>query len=174
MKTQILTRCALFAALHCVCAWLSIPLGDIAVTLQTFSMVLCLLILGGKWGCVSIFAYLVLGAVGLPVFSGFRGGIGHLLGVTGGYLWGFLLGGLVFWVFGGKHKILASILSVITCYICGSLWFWLMFTPGGVASLSMVLLKCVVPFLIPDAMKIALALFLAKRIQTFLEKNPSP
>ena len=92
-----MTLSSLFAALLAVCAWICIPVGDIAVTLQTFGVALALLLLGGKWGTVSIGIYLLLGMVGLPVFSGFRGGIGALAGVTGGFLWGFLASGLIFW-----------------------------------------------------------------------------
>ena len=65
-----------------VCAWISIPFGYIAFTMQTFAVMLALFTLGGKWGTASVFVYLLLGAVGLPVFSGFQGGLGVLLGVT--------------------------------------------------------------------------------------------
>ena len=71
--------CSLFSSLIAICAWISIPIGDIAFTLQTFAVFLALGTLGGKWGTVSILIYLALGAVGLPVFSGFQGGIGTLL-----------------------------------------------------------------------------------------------
>ncbi len=165
MKTQLLTTCSLFTALHCICAWLCIPLGDTAVTLQTFSIALCLLVLGGKWGSISIFVYLLLGGVGLPVFSGFRGGMAQLLGTTGGYLWGFALGGLVYWIFSGKYRILPLILSIFTCYLVGSIWFWQVYTAGDFGSLGLVALKCVVPFLLPDALKIALASHISKRLK---------
>ena len=98
MKIRNMVLSALFAALLAVCAWISIPAGDVAFTLQTFGVFLTLLLLGGKRGTVSISVYLLLGAVGLPVFSGFRGGIGTLLGVTGGYMVGFLFTCLVYWL----------------------------------------------------------------------------
>ena len=69
---------SLFAAMTAVCAWLSIPIPPIAFTLQTFAVLLTLGVLGGKWGSISIWLYLLLGLVGLPVFSGFRGGIAAL------------------------------------------------------------------------------------------------
>ena len=87
--------CSLFAALMAICAWISVPVFDIAFTMQTLAVFLALGLLGGKWGTAAIFIYLLLGAAGMPVFSGFRGGIGMLAGVTGGYLWGFLLSGLL-------------------------------------------------------------------------------
>ena len=96
MKTKYLALCGLMAALTAICAWIAIPIFGTVITLQTFAICLALLTLGGKWGCVTICVYLALGAVGLPVFSGFQGGIGSLMGPTGGYLWVFLLGGLVY------------------------------------------------------------------------------
>ena len=156
-----MTLSSLFAALLAVCAWLCIPAGDISVTLQTFGVALALLLLGGKWGTVSIGIYLLLGAVGLPVFSGFRGGFGMLLGATGGFLWGFLLSGLVFRLLEGFSKPLAMAVSLLACYLCGCGWF-LYWSGGG---LGFVLLRCVVPFLIPDIIKLWLAWLLARRLQ---------
>ena len=69
------------------------------MTLQTFGIFLALFVLGGKWGSVSILVYLLLGLAGAPVFAAFQGGIGTLVGITGGYLWGFLLTGLSYWAF---------------------------------------------------------------------------
>ena len=163
-----MTLSSLFAALLAVCAWICIPVGDIAVTLQTFGVALALLLLGGKWGTVSIGIYLLLGAVGLPVFSGFRGGIGALAGVTGGFLWGFLASGLVYWGFERFGKIPAILAAIITCYGCGCFWFCL-YSGGG---LVLVLLRCVVPFLIPDAAKLWLAFSLSKRLNKVI-KLPS-
>ena len=89
---------SLFAALTAVCAWIAVPLPGISFTMQTFAVLLTLGVLGGRWGTVSIFLYLLLGLVGLPVFTGFRGGAAALLDPTGGVLWGFLLGTLVYWI----------------------------------------------------------------------------
>ena len=87
-----LTRVALMTAILAVCGWITIPLPEpmVPFTLQTFGVFLCLLLLGGRDGTLAIAAYLLLGAVGAPVFSSFRGGLGVLLGSTGGYLTGFL------------------------------------------------------------------------------------
>ena len=156
--------CGLFAAMLAICAWLAIPAGDIAVTMQTFGVFLALGLLGGKWGTVSILIYLLLGAVGMPVFSGFQGGFGVLLGVTGGYLWGFLASGLVYWALERLGKLPAMIGGLLACYACGSLWF-LYWSGGG---LGFVLLRCVVPYIIPDAMKIGLACSLSRRLHKHL------
>jgi len=94
-----LTRVALMTAILAVCGWITIPLPEpmVPFTLQTFGVFLCLLLLGGRDGTLAIAAYLLLGAVGAPVFSSFRGGLGVLLGSTGGYLTGFLAMGLLYW-----------------------------------------------------------------------------
>ena len=153
--------CSLFAALIAICAWISVPVFDITFTLQTFAIFLTLGLLGGKRGSAAILIYLLLGAAGMPVFSGFRGGIGALAGVTGGYLWGFLAASLVFRALERFGKLPAMIAAQLVCYLCGSIWF-LLYAGGG---LPLILLRCVVPFLLPDAAKIALAYILTRRLQ---------
>ena len=156
--------CALFAALMAICAWISVPVFDIAFTLQTFAIFLALGLLGGKRGSAAILIYLLLGTAGMPVFSGFRGGIGALAGVTGGYLWGFLFSGLIYWALERFGKLPAMIAGQLACYACGSAWFFL-YTGGG---LWLILLRCVVPYLIPDAFKLALAYILTRRLSRHL------
>lgn len=171
MKVRKMARCALFAALLTLCAWLCVPMGDSAFTMQTFGVFLALGLLGGKWGTISILVYLLLGAAGAPVFSGFRGGIGALMGVTGGYLVGFLFSGLIYWLvthLGGKH-IVAMVLGLLGCYLFGTLWFCFGYLQGGsTAGLGFILLKCVVPYILPDAVKLALAFWLTQRLKRFV------
>lgn len=158
-----MTRCALFSALMAVCAWLAVPVGEIAVSLQTLGVFLTLGLLGGKRGTAAILVYLCLGAVGLPVFTGFQGGFSVLLGTTGGYLWGFLGAGLVYW---GSEKHLPlwarMSLGLLICYLCGTLWYYCAYTQTG---LWAVVLKCVVPYLIPDAVKLSLAILLTGKLK---------
>jgi len=156
--------CALFAALITVCAWISIPVMDIAFTLQTLGIFLAFGLLGGKRGSAAVILYLLLGAAGMPVFSGFRGGIGMLAGVTGGYLWGFALAGPVYRLLERFGRLPAMAAAQLVCYLCGSLWFSL-YSDGG---LWLILLRCVIPFLIPDAAKIALACVLSRRLARHL------
>lgn len=160
-----MVRSAIFAALMAVCAWISIPVPDIAFTMQTFAVFLTLGLLGGKWGTVSILIYLLLGCVGLPVFSGFQGGFGVLLGVTGGYIWGFLAAGLVYWALEKLCKPFGFIAGILCCYLCGSLWFSLY---AGSAGLLAAVVKCVVPYLIPDAVKLTLAYALSRRLKKYV------
>ena len=165
MKPVFLARCGLFSALMCICAWISIPLGSIVFTLQSFALFLALLVLGGKGATVSVLVYLALGAVGLPVFSGFRGGFSALLGVTGGFLWGFLLGCGVYWLIctllGEKWRMLGCIVCLLCVYLCGTIWYFA-YAPGG---LWAILAQSVLPYLLPDTVKMLLALWVSRRLK---------
>ena len=161
--TRKLTRCALFAALMAPCAWIGLPLGHTVFTMQTFGVLLTLGLLGGKRGTVSILCYLLLGAAGLPVFSAFRGGIGTILGPTGGYLWGFLATGLIYWVLEKWSRPAAMVSGLTACYACGTLWY-MTYTGGALAA---VLVQTVLPYLIPDALKLILALRLTGRLKKY-------
>lgn len=154
---------SLMAALIVVCAWLSIPLGLISFTMQSFGVLLTLGILGGKWGTVSVLLYLGLGFVGLPVFSGFRGGAGAMLDATGGFLWGFLAAALVYWLLERFGKLPAMAAGMAACYSCGCWWFSLY--AGGLGIWASVL-TCVVPYLVPDGIKLWLAYTLCERMKT--------
>ena len=162
MKIRSMARCALFAALMGVSAWLSIPVPPLRFTLQTLGIMLSLGLLGGKWGSVSVMLYLLLGAVGLPVFSGFRGGIGAFLDPTGGFLWGFFLGSLGFWLARPLGRIPALLGFLLIAYGCGLGWF-LLYAPG--TSLWTAFLTCVAPYLLPEAVKLCLACMLVKKLE---------
>lgn len=171
LKTKDLALCALFAALISVCAWISIP-ATVPFTLQTFAIFAALGLLGGKRGTVAVAVYLLLGAIGVPVFAGFQGGIGALLGTTGGYLLGFLLTALIEWGmearFGSKTGVflLSAVLGMLVCYAFGTAWYLVVYArTKGAISLATALGWCVVPFLIPDAVKIALAVLLRGRLK---------
>ena len=164
VKNMVLS--ALFAALMAICAWIAIPVFDIAFTLQTFAVFLTLLVLGGKWGTVTILVYLLLGTVGLPVFTGFRGGAAALLDATGGFLWGFLAAALVYWCLERLGRLPAMGIAMLVCYACGCAWFTVY--AGGVGFAGAVM-TCVVPYLIPDAVKIGLAYTMSGRIRKHLK-----
>ena len=175
MKTRDMALCALFAALLAVCAWLVIPAGDVPFTLQTFGVFAALGLLGGKRGTIAIAVYLLLGAVGAPVFAGFKGGIGALLGVTGGYLVSYLFMGLVViltekW-FGRSNLVflIAGVIALVVCYAFGTAWFVVAYAKtAGPISWAAALGKCVLPFVLPDLAKLALAVLLRARVAKYL------
>lgn len=168
MKIRDMAFCGLFSALLAVCSWLYIPMADTALTLQSFGVLLTLGLLGGKKGTAAIAVYLVPGAVGMPIFGGFRGGLGVLVTPGGGYLLGFLLSGLVYWLTEKKGLLLPMILAQLACYLMGTVWYFALFTAGGTPALGGVLLKSVIPFLLPDGLKLALAYFLTKKLRRFV------
>lgn len=152
------------AAIMAVCSWISIPIG-VSVTMQTFGVLTVSALFGAKIGVASVAVYLFLGAVGLPVFSGFRGGLGHLMGVSGGYLFGFLLTALTVGFFSKKGSSLwvSMAAGVIICYVFGTVWYAVLW--GGGKSLWEVGLMCVIPFVPFDILKIALSTFAVKRLK---------
>lgn len=173
MKVRNMALCAMFAAVLTLCAWLSIPMGDLVISLQTFGIFLTLGLLGGKRGSIAIFVYLLLGAVGAPVFSGFRGGIGAILGTTGGYLFGFMLTALCYWLLTAMKdtsmtRLIAMVLGLLLCYGCGSYWYMTQYLSSGGITLSAVLLKCVLPYLLPDVLKLSLAWLLTVKLKRFV------
>ena len=174
MKIRNMALCAMFAALLAVCAWVAFPVGDSVITMQTFALFLTLGILGGKRGTVSVCVYLLLGIVGVPVFSGFQGGFAVLLGPTGGYLFGFLATALIYWLVTalGRDKeisrLLGMVLGLLGCYLLGTLWFGFGYLSAGALSWGAILLKCVVPYLLPDTAKLIMAWLLARRLWIFV------
>ena len=175
MKTLDMVYIALFACLMAICAWISIP-GQIPFTLQTMGVFLAVGLLGGKRGTVAVLVYILMGAVGLPVFSGFAGGLGKLLGMTGGYIVGFLVSALLMWameaLFGSKKWVLpvSMVVGLVACYAFGTAWFMVVYTSSkGAITLGAVLGMCVIPYIIPDAVKIAVALLLTKALKRFVK-----
>ncbi len=173
-RTVDLCCIALLAVVMVVCAWVTIP-GPVPFTLQTLAVFAALVLLGGRRGTFAILVYLLLGAVGLPVFSGFRGGLGALLGATGGYILGFLAAGLLYWLVTAKlgnrlpAVIWACTLGMGACYAFGTVWFIAVYTvQTGPMSLGGALGACVLPFVPFDALKIALAILLSRKVGKFL------
>ncbi len=178
-KTIDLILIAMFAALMAVCAWITIP-ATVPFTLQTMGVFLAIGLLGGKRGSLSVLIYVLLGAVGLPVFSGFKGGLGALLGTTGGYIIGFIASALIMWLIeklteklSAKDKKIAAIISIfsmliglIVCYAFGTAWFMVVYAnTKEPISLMTCLGWCVFPFVVPDLIKIALAYVLTLRLK---------
>ena len=175
ITTKELVFTALMAVIIAVCSWISIP-TTVPFTLQTFGVFMAVGLLGGKKGTISVLVYILLGAVGVPVFAGFSGGIGVLFGTTGGYIVGFLLSGLVYWAmtaaFGEKLPIMivAMVLGLIVCYAFGTAWFMIVYAKNTAPiGLMTALGWCVFPFIIPDCIKIALAIVLTKQLKKYVK-----
>lgn len=167
-KYRHLTRVGLFCALIAVCSLLQVPF-DPPFTLQTFAVFLCAGVLGGKWGLVAVGCYLVLGAAGLPVFAGFRGGVGHLIGTTGGFLLGFLPAVAMTGFLPKKLPLFLRMLcGLAVLYLCGTAWYCLLYAPAtGIGGIAAAVLRYVLPFLPFDLAK----LFLAAKLTPRLEKR---
>ncbi len=169
-KARDLAYMAFGTALMAVCSWISIP-AAVPFTMQTFALIAVLDLLGRRRGLMSVAVYLLLGLVGVPVFAGFSGGPGALMGPTGGYLLGFLLSALVFPREGGRgrkplRRAADAGLGLAVCYVFGTLWFMLVYTrQSGPVSVGTALAWCVWPFLLPDLAKAALALGIAGRVR---------
>ncbi|MCR5538538.1 MAG: biotin transporter BioY [Lachnospiraceae bacterium] len=170
---------AIGTAILTVCSWITIP-SVVPFTLQTFAVILILGMLGGRRGTFSILLYILLGLIGVPVFSGFRGGPAALFGTTGGYILGFVLTGLL-WSITEKAvrraadpetrmplplRFLAAILGMAVCYFFGTVWFMILYTRNtGAISLGTALAWCVIPFIIPDLIKLVLAVALSGKLR---------
>ncbi|MDO4488811.1 MAG: biotin transporter BioY [Eubacteriales bacterium] len=172
-KTLEYVQIALFAVLITVCSWISIPFV-IPFTLQTFAVFAAMLVLGGKRGTVAVLLYMLLGAVGLPVFAGFKSGMGILAGPTGGYVIGFVLIGLCYMaaekLFSENYfALLASlVIGLFLCYAAGTIWFINVYSGANAVSVQYVLSICVYPYIVPDLCKLALAAYIAKRVKKYI------
>ena len=174
LKTRDFALAAMFAAVMAVCSWISIP-AAVPFTMQTFGVFLSVGLLGGKRGSLAITVFLLLGAIGLPVFSGFSGGLGYMLGATGGYIIGFLFSALVMWLieakFGRDIRVLtvSMVIGLLVCYAFGTAWFMIVYTKNTEAiGLATALSWCVIPYIIPDVIKIALAVMLTRKLRPVL------
>ena len=166
-----LTFCAVFVALIAVCAQITVPMPNgVAFTLQTFAIALCGYLLGVRWGAVAVLVYLLLGAVGAPVFSAFHGGFHILAGKTGGYLWGFLpmaaLCGLSRLGCGRVLPYLWGVPGLLLCHLFGTLQN--MFLAGG--GFWALLLVYSVPYLLKDFLSVAAAALLSARLRPVLDR----
>lgn len=176
-KTIDLVYMALGAVFITICSWINIP-TTVPFTMQTFAVFFVLSALGGKHGTVSILVYLLLGVVGVPVFAQFTSGLGILLGNTGGYIVGFVFMGLIYWlivgILGKKMwvDILAMVIGLVVLYAFGTAWFMIVYTKAnGAVGLTAVLGWCVIPFIVPDLIKLGLAVMLARRLSPVLRSR---
>lgn len=180
LSTYELVLCALCTAITCILAPLSIPLaGEVPISLATFAVLLSGILLGAKLGALSQLVYVLLGSVGVPVFAGWTGGIGITLGITGGYIIGYIpmafIAGLLYHKFGrnesGARKyavmFISMILATAALYLIGTAWF---IAQTGL-TLGASLAACVIPFLPGDIIKIAAVMLAGVPIEAAVKKS---
>lgn len=164
------------AAVIAACSQISVPFV-IPFTMQTFAVFTVVGLFGMWQGAGAVAVYIALGALGLPVFSGFNGGIGALTGATGGYIFGFLALALIM---GTMIKIKPNSLpwsffsmavGLFACYAFGSAWFYFFYAANGESkSIWGILISCVIPYLLPDAAKAVLSQLIVRRCGRFIKK----
>lgn len=166
-QTRELVYAAMLAAVISVMSQISLPLpSGVPVTLQTMGVAMAGYILGKKWGTVSVGVYILLGAAGMPVFSGFKSGISSIVGVTGGFIWGFLPMAFLCGTGGslkGKNgfaAVLTGLIGLAVCHLCGVLQ-WMAIKGGGLLS---GFLTVSAPYLVKDVLSVAAACFAAELI----------
>lgn len=157
----------MFACIIAILAQVQITLPSLVpLTLQTLGIYLTAILLKPRLALITSLVYVLMGAIGLPVFTGFSGGISILLGPTGGYIYSFPLMALIISMMINHHptvifKIIAMILGTLICYLIGTLWFMYVMQ----MSLAPSLIACVLPFLPGDAIKIIIAVFLSNKLK---------
>lgn len=179
-KTRDLTYVALGVAVVTVCAWISIPVGDVPFTLQTLAVAAIGCILGWKKGPLTILIYILLGLIGVPVFAGFKSGVPALMGATGGYIFGFAFAVVI----SGLAKLIpvknkfartgvffaANILGLTICYVFGTAWFITVYGKNiGSIGVKSALMLCVVPYIVPDLVKLFIAAVLSVRLEIYMK-----
>ena len=178
MKIQDLTLIALMAALTCILGPMSItlPFTPVPISFTNLVIYFAVMVIGMKRGTISYLVYLLIGAVGLPVFSGFSGGLAKLAGPTGGYIVGFLLTaliiGLIMKLAKGKSEITKIVITVVSmilgdigCFAIGTVWFMVVMKMNLSASLTL----CVVPYIVPDLAKIIVATIIVNRLKKYVK-----
>lgn len=166
LSTRTLILCAIFAALTAVFSQIAIPLPMVPINLAMLAVFIAGGVLGPWAGALSQVVYVLLGAIGLPVFAQFTGGLSIIVGPTGGYIAGYVVAALITGLTVQKWckslpLALGMVVGLVACYALGTAWF--MVVTGS--ALGAALLTCVVPFLIGDAIKIAIAAALSPRLR---------
>lgn len=170
-NTLSLVVAAMFTAITVVCSQIAIPMPtQVSLTLQTFAVALCGYVLGIKWGLASIITYVLLGTVGVPVFSGFKGGIQVLFGASGGFIFGFIfftgLCGVSHLINNKALKLIIGFGGLVICHILGIIQFAVVYKTDLISSFLMVSS----PYLIKDVISVIAAFFLSLYIKKLLTK----
>jgi biotin transport system substrate-specific component len=172
-KLRWIVLASLMAALTAVGAYIHVPIGPVPIVLSTLFVILSGLLLGSRWGVTSMGLYLLVGAIGIPVFAGGKGGLAHFFGPTGGYLLGYVLASWVTGFISEKSRgllildILAVLVGSLVIYGLGVPWLKMI----AQMSWTKTLIIGMVPFLIGDAIKAAVAVVLARSVRPVLKRQ---
>jgi len=172
-KLRMVVLASLMAALTAVGAYIYVPIGPVPIILSTLFVILSGLLLGSRWGLTSMALYLLVGAIGLPVFAGGKGGFAHFMGPTGGYLFGYLLASWSTGFISERSRgrmildILAVIIGSLALYALGVPWLKMVTQ----ISWTKALMVGVLPFLIGDAIKASVVLILARSVRPILKRQ---
>lgn len=161
MNTKRLTFISLFSAILCVICPIALPVGTIPVTLSIFGIFVTAVLLPKFDGAIATLIYIILGIVGLPVFSGYTGGFGVITGITGGFIISYPVIAIIISLLKKHSVILSLFISLLVSYSFGALWFFFI---SGV-TLKSAIITSVVPFIIPDIIKLFCALFISKSLK---------
>ncbi len=172
ITTKNIILCALFAALTAILSQISIPLPftPVPINLAMVSVFIAGGLLEAKMGAISQLVYVIIGAIGVPVFASFTGGFGIIVGPTGGYIIGYIIATIIVGVIVKKlgdsvySYAVAMTVGILGCYFVGTAWFMYITQSGLIEALLM----CVVPFLIGDILKIILSAFLVKKLKKYV------
>lgn len=164
-SSKKLSFIALWTAILCVTSPFSIPVFNLPITFSTIALSLAAVFLGAGGGCVAVVIYILIGLVGLPVFTGFTGGVGALLGPTGGYIIGYVGFAFIVGTFSKKQTELSTFISFILgnifIYFTGSAWYLIITECNVLTAVSV----CVLPFVLIDIIKGISAVILFKYLK---------
>jgi len=172
-RIYMLVMCAFFAALTAVLSQIQIPLYMVPINLALISVYLSGILLGAKYGSLSMLLYILIGAIGVPVFAGLMGGVGVLFGKTGGYIIGYVVAAFLIGFLSKRtgytfFRLLAvTAVGTLACYFVGTLWFMFVTKINLWTSLA----YCVFPFILGDLVKMALASALTVRLKKPLKNK---
>lgn len=171
-----MTLIAVFTAIMAVCSWISLDLGRIEFTLQTFAVFVIGGLLGAKKGTISVLVYILIGAIGVPVFAGATGGLALVTGYLGGYLLGFIPSVIIVGFVSDKIKmkksmtqslilLCAMLIGDCICFLIGGLWFKHVLNLNWSETFAL----SIAPYIVPDIIKMIVAVILINRVKAYVK-----
>ncbi len=177
-RTKAIAYVGLSVAIMAIGSWVTVPIGPVPLTLQMFVIPLLICVLPAKWATAAIFAFIALGGLGVPLFSGFKGGIGALLGPTGGFLLGYLVAvpAAAFLLQAASRRV-RSKAALFTCQLVAGMLFtliayvggWLQYAAVSGLGLQAAFAVSVAPFIVPDILKVLVAVACAQPVRAVVK-----